>query len=152
MVKRLCIIPCGKKKIWDDDPEAGIMKAKHVYRSALHRKCQAYARMFFDHWAILSAKYGLLLPDDIVPGNYDVSFGTNHSDLISFQALQRQVKEKGLLQVEQVVMLGGKKFTNVVPHIFDSNKVNINYPLSDCKGIGYMLQKLDYALKHRVEM
>lgn len=46
-MKRLCIIPCGKKKIWDKYPDYGPMEAKDVYISPFGKACQAYATMFF---------------------------------------------------------------------------------------------------------
>jgi hypothetical protein len=36
-MKRLCIIPCGAKKIWDVDPGIGPSAAKDVYLSPFHR-------------------------------------------------------------------------------------------------------------------
>ena len=57
-MRRLCIIPCGKKKIWDKYPDYGPMEAKDVYISPFGKACQAYATMFFENWVILSAKHG----------------------------------------------------------------------------------------------
>ena len=37
-MKTLCIVPCGKKKIWDDNPNAGPTKA----RESLHRTFRKY--------------------------------------------------------------------------------------------------------------
>lgn len=65
-MRRLCIIPCGKKKIWDKYPDYGPMEAKDVYISPFGKACQAYATMFFENWVILSAKHGFLRPNDIV--------------------------------------------------------------------------------------
>lgn len=45
-MKRLCIIPCGAKKIWDVDPSIGPSAAKDVYLSPFHRACGAYAQTF----------------------------------------------------------------------------------------------------------
>ena len=70
----LCVTPCGSKKIRDIFPEAGPTPARDVYIGPFAQKCQQYAQGFYPlEWCILSAKYGFLFPDDIVPGPYNVS-------------------------------------------------------------------------------
>lgn len=82
-MKRLCIIPCGKKKIWDIHPDTGPIRAEDAYLSPFHQACERYAKAFFDEWVILSAKHGFLRPDDTVPENYDVTFGTGHPEIMT---------------------------------------------------------------------
>lgn len=149
-MKRLCIIPCGSKKIWDVDPEAGETEARYAYRSAFHQACQTYARTFFSDWVILSAKHGFLLPHDKVPSNYDVAFGTANPDIIPIAELITQAKERNLDAYEEVVVLGGKKFAANLPRVFPTQQ--IVYPLADCKGIGYMLQKLKRSIEQDREI
>ena len=36
-MKRICIIPCGKKKIWDKHSDYGPMEAKDVYISPFEK-------------------------------------------------------------------------------------------------------------------
>ena len=72
-MKRLCIIPCGKKK-FGISIQTTPMEAKDVYISPFGKACQAYATMFFENWVILSAKHGFLRPNDIVLENYDLAF------------------------------------------------------------------------------
>ncbi|MCG7406326.1 hypothetical protein MH117_02775 [Paenibacillus sp. ACRRX] len=152
-MRRICIIPCGSRKIWDSDRNAvGPYEAQYAYTGALHRKCQAYARAHYEHWVILSAKHGLLLKHDIVPDNYNVRFGSDHPQLVTISELQRQAAEKKLDQAAEVVMLGGKKFRTILPLIFTSEDLIFNYPLSDCSGIGYMLQRLDNVIENNLEM
>jgi hypothetical protein len=65
----LCIIPCGSAKIWDKDSDAGPTAAQYVYTGGFSMNCKQYAMMFYPNsWCILSAKYGFLLPDDVVAG------------------------------------------------------------------------------------
>jgi len=74
LIKVLCIIPCGNRKIWDKNPNAGPTRAKDVYIGPFAKKCKEYAEKFYlSSWCILSAKYGFLFPDDIVPGSYNVT-------------------------------------------------------------------------------
>ena len=43
----LCIVPCGRKKIWDKFPNHGPTEAKFVYIGPFASKCKEYAEMFF---------------------------------------------------------------------------------------------------------
>lgn len=89
-MRRLCIIPCGSKKIWDKSPEIGSTKARDVYIGSFGKVCQKYATTFFEDWVILSAKHGFLFPEDMIHGNYDVSFNSKSDEIISTQKLKCQ--------------------------------------------------------------
>lgn len=148
-MKRLCIIPCGKKKIWDKHSNYGPMEAKDVYISPFGKACQAYATMFFENWVILSAKHGFLRPNDIVLENYDLAFDSKSDEVISIEQLQKQLVDKSLLQFDEIVLLAGKKHKKVVTKLYPEEM--ITYPLEGCKGIGYMLQRLKEAVKEGEE-
>ncbi|HDR8144646.1 TPA: hypothetical protein QC063_004954 [Bacillus cereus] len=149
-MKRLCIIPCGKKKIWDKHSNYGPMEAKDVYISPFGKACQAYASMFFENWVILSAKHGFLRPNDIVLKNYDLGFDSKSDEVISIEKLQKQMVDKSLLQFDEIVLLAGKKHKKVVTKLYPEEM--ITYPLEGCKGIGYMLQRLKEAVKEEAEI
>ncbi|PEV31734.1 DUF6884 domain-containing protein [Bacillus thuringiensis] len=149
-MKRLCIIPCGKKKIWDKHSNYGPMEAKDVYISPFGKACQAYASMFFENWVILSAKHGFLRPNDIVLKNYDLAFDSKSDEVISIEKLQKQMLDKSLLQFDEIVLLAGKKHKKVVTKLYPEEM--ITYPLEECKGIGYMLQRLKEAVKEEAEI
>lgn len=63
----LTLISCSKVKLPVSEAPAG-----ELYSSSLFRKARAYAEHLGDEWGVLSAKYGLLNPDDVVP-NYDLT-------------------------------------------------------------------------------
>ncbi|HFU4565963.1 hypothetical protein ACS94_04210 [Bacillus cereus] len=149
-MKRICIIPCGKKKIWDKHSDYGPMEAKDVYISPFGKACQAYATMFFENWVILSAKHGFLRPNDIVLENYDLAFDSKSDGVINIEQLQKQMVDKSLLQFDEIVLLAGKKHKKVVTKLYPEEM--ITYPLEGCKGIGYMLQRLKEAVKEREEI
>ncbi|MEK4413123.1 DUF6884 domain-containing protein [Bacillus sp. FSL K6-0268] len=149
-MKRLCIIPCGKKKIWDKHSNYGPMEAKDVYISPFGKACQAYTTMFFENWVILSAKHGFLRPNDIVLENYDLAFDSKSDEVISIEQLQKQMVDKSLLQFDEIVLLAGKKHKKVVTKLYPEEM--ITYPLEGCKGIGYMLQRLIEAVKEGEEI
>jgi hypothetical protein len=103
-MSRLCIIPCGSAKVWDKQPDAGSTPAKDVYTGGFAKACQNYAQTFFNHWIILSAKYGFLYPDEAIPAPYNVSFTKPTEDTITIPQLQQQVKEKRLDQFQEIVV------------------------------------------------
>ncbi|MBN6186812.1 hypothetical protein JQN58_07360 [Aneurinibacillus sp. BA2021] len=151
MKKRICITPCGAAKIWDKHPELGAVPARDAYVSPFGTACHTYAETFFEHWVILSAKHGFLLPADPVPGNYDVAFGSKHQDIISIEALKRQAEEKGLHRADEIVIVAGKKHTKIIQAVF-GDRCMYHFPLQGCKGIGYMLQRLKNAVQENKEI
>ncbi len=150
-MKTLCIVPCGNKKIWDKNPKAGSTKAKYVYIGPFAKKSREYAMRFYpSSWCILSAKYGFLFPNDIVPGLYNVRFNDRKTNPITTKELSAQVKEKELDSYGQIVILGGKNYVEMANKVFSSKEILT--PLSDCKGIGYMMGKLNDAIKKGVPL
>lgn len=145
-MKKLCIVPCGNKKIWDKSPDVGAKEAKHVYVGPFAGKCREYAEKFYSSsWCILSARYGFLFPDDIIPGPYNVSFNDKRSNPVAAEKLLLQAKEKGLFEYEEIIVLGGRNYTEIIKKVFQAK--NIYTPLSNCKGIGIMMGKLNEAIK-----
>ena len=141
----LCIIPCGSKKIWDKNQNAGPTKAKNVYIGPFAKKCKEYAETFYPNaWCVLSAKYGFLFPEDIVEGSYNVSFNDRNTNPISVVELEKQVEEKKM-EYDSIIVLGGKNYVKIVKQVFKGK--TIITPLSDCSGIGYMMEKLNNLIK-----
>jgi hypothetical protein len=147
----LCIVPCGKKKIWDKEPNAKSTKARYVYIGPFAKKCKEYAEHFYPHsWCILSAKYGFLFPDEVIPSNYNVSFVDKNSKTITIDELSLQIKSKNIDKYDKIIVLGGKYYLTIVKKVFPKKKV-FN-PLKDCKGIGYMMQKLNSSIKTNINI
>lgn len=145
-MKTLCIVPCGNKKIWAKSPNIGPMMAQYAYTGSFSRKCQEYAKTFYPgNWCILSAKYGFLFPSDIIEGPYNVSFNNVKTNPISLESLSSQVEGKDLGEYERIIVLGGKSYVEIAKSLFLNKEICV--PLSDCKGIGYMMGKLNSAIK-----
>ncbi|MED4781015.1 DUF6884 domain-containing protein [Brevibacillus choshinensis] len=140
-MKRLCITPCGSAKIWRKQPDLGAVKAKDVYIGSFAKSCRVYANTYFDDWVILSAKHGFLFPEDFVPCDYNVSFNIHSEEVISVEALKQQIAMKELDKFEELVVLGGKKYVEIIMGAFGGSFV-YNLPLSGSKGLGYMIQRL----------
>ncbi|SFD46124.1 hypothetical protein SAMN05216238_101438 [Lentibacillus persicus] len=140
-MSELSIIPCGRKKIWDKNPEAGRVAAKEAYIGTLHKRTREYAQQFTDQWVILSAKHGFLFADDEVDGQYDVTFGQENTEIITNEILIRQAKDMQLDQFDRLVVLTGKKYKPIINAVFP-DEMPKTYPLSQFGGIGYILQAL----------
>ena len=146
-MKTLCIVPCGKRKIWEKFPDAGPQKAKDVYIGPYASKCNQYAQVFYpESWCIISAKYGLLLPDDIIPETYEVTFKRKRTNPISINELAYQVHEKGLDSYKSIVVLGGKVYCDIIDILFEGK--NISKPLYG-SGLGEAIKRLNEAIKSR---
>jgi hypothetical protein len=150
-MSRLCIVPCGNAKIWDKEPKAGPTEAQHVYTGVFATACQRYAKAFFNDWIILSAKHGFLFPEEVVNESYNVSFIKPSNETITLQDLKEQAEWKGLYDYHEITVLGGKHYVDRVKMIFEQGQT-INLPLDDCKGIGYMLQKLTRSIEEGIEI
>lgn len=83
--------------------------------------------------------------------NYDVAFGTPHTDQITREALSQQFHEKHLTAYDELVILGGNKYRKVIDPLLLPHQTAI-YPLAPYKGIGYMLQALKQAVETKVEL
>lgn len=59
-MKTIVLVGCGKEKLSRSAP------AKDMYTGPLFKKARAYAERVGDDWRIISAKYGLLHPDEVI--------------------------------------------------------------------------------------
>lgn len=149
-MKTLCIVPCGQRKIWAKFPDAGPQKAKNVYVGPYASKCIQYAKIFNpESWCILSAKYGFLLPDEIISGPYEVTFKKKSTIPISKNVLFNQVQEKGLNNFMTIIMLGGKVYCDIIDDLFLGK--TIIKPLSG-KPLGVSLKALSEAINKRIPL
>jgi len=150
-MKTLCIVPCGSKKIWTKNPGAGPTKARDVYIGSFSRKCQEYAKKFYpDSWCILSAKYGFLLPDELISGPYNVSFNNPKTGPIGMEKLLVQVKRKRMHLFDPIVVVGGKNYVNMAKQVFKSAKIDT--PLQGCRGMGYMMKRLNTSINKNIRI
>lgn len=141
----LVIVPCGKKKIWDIHPHAGPCRAKDVYQGPLFKVCKEFAEKFAERWVILSAKYGFIDPDFVIPENYDVTFNKPSTNPIGVEELRRQAKEKGLYEYDKIVVLGGSRYIDMASKVFPQSKLRTPF-----KGLplGKMIQAIKNAMKN----
>jgi len=143
--KTLVIIACGKRKIWDKYPKMGAVQAKDVYISSYFNLSKKYAEKFSDEWIILSAKYGFVKPNYIIPGNYNVSFNDSNKRYISKKRLLEQIRNLGFKRYTKIIVLGGSTYYKKVQEAFQNLRICIENPLEGL-GIGSRQKKLKELL------
>lgn len=150
----MIIIPSGRPKIWDKEPEIGAIPAENAYIGTFHNLCKSYAKSMNEPYLILSPKFGFLKPADLVAHSYDVRFthkGTD-SSTISLEALRKQWLILNLPYSNCITVLGGQKFKPLLNAIaFDTNHTFI-FPLHGLGGIGHMQGALKEAIEKGVPL
>jgi hypothetical protein len=110
----LVIVPCGKSKIWDRNPDLGSVATAEAYTGTPFRLNRQYAERFGDAWVVLSAKYGFIAPDFSIPAPYEVSFNYPATEPIAFDRLRQQMRERRLDWFPVIVGLGDKEYRAAV--------------------------------------
>lgn len=142
----LVIVPCGASKIWAKQPDLGAVMAKDAYTGppfVLHRQ---YAERFAETWVILSAKYGFLAPEDLLPGPYEVTFKKASTGPIVVARLQEQVRTLELVQATHVVGLGGVEYRRAIESAFYGTGLPLSFPFAGLS-LGYSMQAVKRALQ-----
>nr|WP_156896651.1 DUF6884 domain-containing protein [Desulfovirgula thermocuniculi] len=133
----LVVVPCGSMKIWRLRPDAGPTPAASAHIGPLFKVNKEFAERFADRWVILSAKYGFIDPDFVIPGDYDVTFKKPSTGTISTTRLKEQVREKGLDEFSRVIAFGGKDYVSRVRAAFAGTGAKVEAPTE-----GLELQRL----------
>ncbi len=148
---RLCIVPCGSMKIWRRCPYAGPTKARDAYIGSFARTCIEYAERFYPNsYVILSAKYGFLFPDEIIPEDYNVTFNDPKTNPITVEELRKQAVEKGLMKYDEIVVVAGSNYVNIVKRVFPDKKIIA--PLRGLGGMGSMISAMKKAIREGREL
>lgn len=109
---RVGLVGCASSKLQRPAP------ARELYTSQLFRKASAYAELTCDRWYILSAKHGLVRPDDALEP-YDIKLGTNAPDSPPIHQWADGVRKQlaaELADVPRVVLvaLAGEQYRTVL--------------------------------------
>lgn len=133
MVKQsgtLVIVPCGKAKIWDKQPNAGPTPAGQTYIGSPFKVNRQYAKRFGDAWVVLSAKYGFLRPTDAIEGPYNVTFKRSDPQSIPVETLRQQVRARHLDGYGRVIGLGGKEYRERITEAFAGTGLQPLFPFA----------------------
>lgn len=107
------IIPCTQEKVWDAQPHLGPVPAKDAYTKPVFRVWRSYAEQSGGPWFILSTKYGLIRPDDLIE-KYNVPISTAVGDESLGALLERQSREHQISSFDRIVLLDWERFQPLV--------------------------------------
>jgi hypothetical protein len=144
MSDTLVIVPCGRVKVWDGDPHRGATTAREAYTGAPFKVNRAYAERYGDRWVILSAKYGFIRPDFVLPGPYDVTFKKRATKPVEVATLIDQVREQGLHEARRIIGFGGKDYRTMIGAVFARFGVVVEFPFAGLP-IGRAMQAVKRA-------
>ncbi len=151
IVHALCIVASGKKKVWHTFPGCGSQKARDIYIGTFTRKCIDYAATFYPlSWCLLSAKYGFMMPEDIVYAPDCAKFNRRETLPLSVETLTLQTRTLKLDRFSTVVVLAGQAYLNVLRRVFP--KGEIESPLLGRGGIGTMMSALSIAMEAQIPL
>lgn len=147
MRDKLIIIPCGKKKIWDDGVTTGPIPARNAYTGTMFKLGVQLSESMKADWIVLSAKYGFIRPDHLIEP-YDVTFKKRSSEPISGKELYSQVnyEDSSLLEYPEIIGLGGFEYRQAIKDSFCMFKGTLTFPLAGLS-MGYYLQHLKRAIE-----
>lgn len=149
MRDKLVIIPCGKKKIWDDGKIKGPVRAKDAYTGTMFKLGALYAKACDADWIILSAKYGFIRPDEEIEA-YDVTFKRKSSNPISYKELSAQIFKEKFNNYNEVIGLGGKEYRKAIIDSFACNgRTDIATPFEGLS-MGHYLHALKEAIQKEI--
>ena len=144
-VKVLVVVPCGRSKVWDREPHRGPVAAAEAYTGTPFRLNRQYAECFGDAWVVLSAKYGFIAPDFMIPEPYEVSFKHPATRPIPFVRFREQVREQQLGRYPVVVGLGGKEYRAAIGAAFADLPTRLVFPFAGLP-LGKSLQAAKQAI------
>lgn len=107
------IIPCIQEKIWDSQPDLGAVVAKDAYTKPVFRAWRSYAEQSGCPWFILSTKYGLIRPDQLIE-RYNIPISAAVRDPALSSRLESQGRDLGLGSFDRIVLLDWERFK---PHV-----------------------------------
>lgn len=133
MRKTVVLVACCGEKLKHPAP------AKDLYQSPLFKKSRSYAEKFGDEWYILSAKYGVVTPNEII-APYDLTL----NNFTRAQENHWNCRVKSYMEPllnEKIIILAGLKYCGWV------RGYNIKRPMEHM-GIGQQLKFLTEATQH----
>lgn len=123
----LVITGCTKKK--RDSLGNVTAPAKEMYQGMIFQKVREYAESMGFDYAIISAKYGLLFPDDMIEGYEQIL--RSRADIESLQPVVEDRLSEIIDHYDQIVVIAGMTYRMVLENIWDDRFVFLK-----ARGIG----------------
>jgi hypothetical protein len=144
-MSKVYLISCVKTKR-DVPCESG-----DLYTSALFQKARKVAELEGDKWFILSAKYGLLSPEEIVNPYNETLINMSKSERLEWS---KNVYKKLISRIEkkdEIIFLAGEKYREFLAKELNSESYKTYAPMANLS-IGNQLKWLNSRIKkHTVE-
>lgn len=137
---RAFLVACSAGKV-----KTGPVPARDLYISQLFTLARRYAEKFGDPWFILSAKFGLLDPLQLV-APYDESLNDKRVDERAAWArmVAAKVQQQQLARIE-LVILAGRAYRDPLQQLLEAQGHTVTVPMQGL-AIGKQLQFLTHAL------
>jgi cytoplasmic iron level regulating protein YaaA (DUF328/UPF0246 family) len=125
MMRTIALVSCGGPKV------AERARARNLYTGSLFRDARAWAMKHADDWRILSAKWGLVDPDEFLDP-YDLSMDDldRNDREVWGRHVRAELRKEGLWN-DRLVLFAGVKYESAV-----EGAPNVEKPLAGL-GTGY---------------
>lgn len=135
-MNRVFLVACSAGKI-----KADLVPARDLYNSQLFKLARRYVEMSREPWYILSAKFGLLDPAQLV-APYDESLKHKGSAERADWGRKVEPQLRGqLLRSVELVMLAGRAYRDPLQHLLEAQGHIVTVPMEGM-AIGKQLQFL----------
>lgn len=139
--ENLVIVGCGKAKVWDGRRSPGRVRAKDAYIGSLFKSQRRFAERHAVNWLILSAKYGLLRPDQLI-SDYDITLGSRSA--ITARRIRSQWRRRFGDKSTVAICLASKNYVRLLRDSIPE-AVTLRTPLD---GLG-LFERMRWLRKHR---
>lgn len=111
------LVGCASQKLQRLAP-ARELPARELYVSQLFKKASAYAELTCDRWYVLSAKHGLVHPDEVIEP-YDMRLGTTHRTTPPIHDWAARVQDQMAAQLAglesvRLIALAGEQYRTIL--------------------------------------
>ena len=117
----LVITECTKEKLAYNNSLR--VPAKKMYQGRLFKNVRNYCEAMGFDYVIISAKYGLLFPEDVIEG-YERVLKTKE-DILKIQHLVEDKLKPVLKDYEKIVVIAGKKYREVLRNLWDERFIAV---------------------------
>jgi hypothetical protein len=136
VVKRVALVACVAKKLSTPAP------AKDLYISPLFKFARRYAESRADMWYILSAKYGLVNPEEVIsPYEQTLNRMSSHTRRNWSRLVLSMLYDEGIQSGDTTIFLAGERYRSRVEEELSAKGVLVEVPMLGLS-IGRQLQWL----------
>jgi len=117
------------------------MQAKNLYTSDLFRKSKAYVESECDRWFILSAKYGLVEPEQIIHPYNETLNSKSSKEKLSWALSVFDKLKNNVNANDEIVFIAGENYRKHLIPLLEQMGCTVTVPLKGL-GIGKQLKWL----------